>query len=370
MARSRAQAQGGFVITLELVLIFTILGIGLLVGIVAVRNALFVYWQKKKAQTVWVYDSADPIHVLGPVRDFDEHETPRLFYVDRTLSGADPDNPPSGVLGDWAGNNFRAFVGVRGYRFTSRHRIFYTNSADCGVTSSGSVSTCIAGAGRDDQDDLAVGEPPIVKAGGIGYLYELQGGPSYGIGRGIAPALPETGSLYRQSTATCDPTTIGSAWASQTVGEACSPYVFPPPVTSAFCPKGGGCNYEPGGPASLNCVDTGSECACPDGYYRATGLSGNNCCPIGTEFDQNDGVCRGGSGVFVAVPDVDSLGTPVLEELAPPCRVSLPPDPTSFTLIGPGGGEGTPGIATNTPYDPTGGLAFDSPAPDGQEGPP
>ncbi|HLF57936.1 MAG TPA: hypothetical protein VI942_13940, partial [Thermoanaerobaculia bacterium] len=60
MRRGRDRAQGGFVITLELVLILTILGIGLLVGIVAIRNALFVYWQKKKAQAVLVYDSSVP----------------------------------------------------------------------------------------------------------------------------------------------------------------------------------------------------------------------------------------------------------------------------------------------------------------------
>ena len=87
MLRRRARGQAGFVITLELVLIFTILGIGLLVGLVAIRNALFKWFVNKQAQTVWVYDSSDPAKVLGPVRDFDEHEAPRLFYIDRNLEG-------------------------------------------------------------------------------------------------------------------------------------------------------------------------------------------------------------------------------------------------------------------------------------------
>ena len=52
--------QAGFVLTLEFILIITILGIGLLVGIVAVRNALIVHIANKKSQQVYVYDSSDP----------------------------------------------------------------------------------------------------------------------------------------------------------------------------------------------------------------------------------------------------------------------------------------------------------------------
>ena len=122
MLRRRARGQAGFVITLELVLIFTILGIGLLVGLVAIRNALFKWWVNRQAQTVWVYDSSSPAKVLGPVRDFDEHEAPRLFYIDRNVTWQDS-------LGDPFTANFRAFIGVRDDRFTGRQRIFYTAPA-------------------------------------------------------------------------------------------------------------------------------------------------------------------------------------------------------------------------------------------------
>ena len=220
MLRRRARGQAGFVITLELVLIFTILGIGLLVGLVAIRNALFKWFVNKQAQTVWVYDSSDPAKVLGPVRDFDEHEAPRLFYIDRNVTWQDSRGDPFTA-------NFRAFVGVRGDRFTGRQRIFYENP-DC----SGLV--CIQGAGVQSPDSRLVGDvvdettpgaplptfDRVDRAGGVGYLYALQQGPTYGIGRDLGTGN-QPGTLYRQTNVACAALALTSVWESQSVGASC-----------------------------------------------------------------------------------------------------------------------------------------------------
>jgi hypothetical protein len=359
MARSRARREGGFVITLELVLIFTILGIGLLVGIVAVRNALFVYWQKKKAQTVWVYDSADPVHILGPARDFDEHEAPRLFYVDRDVPWGDPP----------VERNFRAFVGVRDDRFTSRHRIFYEGPGCTGP------AICIQGAGSEMPDsrhvgevveELTPGEPMptdewVDHAGGVGYLYALQEGPSYAIGRdpdtaGNPGGLP--GALYRQSAELCDADTTQSVWESQRVGSACVERTVTLVVSDLNCPpSASGCS----GGADPQCSDTGSSCDCPAGWFRPTG--GSNCCPDGS-VEGAPGQCRNGSLFEAELVDLfyDAGFTP-------PFKVNLPPDPDSFELLAPGGGEGEPGIPTGVPYEGSS-IDFDNPSPTPDEGTP
>jgi hypothetical protein len=376
MARRRAEGERGFIITLELVLIFTILGIGLLVGIVAIRNALFVWWQKKQSQTVWVYDSSDPVQVLGPARDFDEHEAPRLFYIDREFADLDPaDPPPAGVDPSWQGRNFRAFLGVRDDRFTSRHRLFYA-SPDCS-----GFAACIAGPGEEGDDNRAVGSPTVGEAGGIGSIYPLQQGPSYGIGAdltnvvGVDPLDGFPGALYRSSATQCEDTTIESLlsyWESQRVGYPCTPFAFEisGPIS---CPAGQrdnpGCTTDP--PGNPLCQPTPAECMCPPDYYRVNGQSGggsgNNCCPIGTVFQQGTGTCRGVGGLQEAVP-VDLFNG---IEWTLPFRVNLPPDPSSWELLAPGpGGEGSPGVPTGIPYEGSGPFDFNVPPAGGESDPP
>jgi hypothetical protein len=358
------------VITLELVLIFTILGIGLLVGIVAIRNALFVRAVKKKATEVWVYDSGDPARILGKAFDLDEHEAPRLFYVDRDVA--------------WGGAtaNYRAVIGIRDDRFTSRHRLYYQNT-DC--TSTDLDGICIGRAGNEGDDNQGVGsvpiegagESPIERGGGVGYLYPLQGGPSYGIGRDLdEPVTGLPGTLFRATAISCDTTLVQSRWTSQNVGEACQLFSIPAEVLAAFCPSGRSnplCESE-----NCRCLGnegqpTGScspECACPDGWYRATGLNGNNCCPIGSEFDQQAGLCRSAEGDLVQAEPVQTAGgVNVFSIFEPPFHVNLPPDTTgTFFHVQPGATEGE-NIPTNIPYEGSGPMDFSSPA-DGVEGAP
>jgi len=394
MKRARRGDERGFIITLELVLIFTILGIGLLVGLVAIRNALFVWWQKKQAQTVWVFDSTTAglggPFILGPVRDFNEHETPRLFYIDRGVTWG-PNPAPNNVF------NFRAFIGVRDDRFTSRHRIFYYN-ANC------TGQACIAGAGREDQDNNAVGTPEVGEAGGIGYLYALQQGPSYGIGADLNQTFGVAnyrfpGTLYRQNeTAMCVDANIQSAWESQKVvpGEPCEPASFA--TIEAFncasgtrlnCNQGSNFGYcDPpdeedtiGNPCCDPFDNSGDEftdqngdscgqnasllceiiqdpnnvndviCGCGPGYYNTApqGQSAN-CCPIGT-VGVPGGQCKQSlaGGLYQADPVTRFNGI----NFQPPFRVNLPPSNSNFVLTDPPAIEGGPGGLNPVPYDPT-----------------
>jgi hypothetical protein len=404
MARREAEGEKGFVITLELVLIFTILGIGLMVGIVAIRNALFVYWQNKKAQTVWVYDSsvdgtgASAPNLLLPVRDFDEHEAPRVFFVDRNVEWCLPfgqiDCTP-------LVRNYRAFVGVRDDRFTTRQRVFYSESGCTGKPCLPAVSneaadnfaigfiTTAVDTNGDDMADL-FDTSQVSFAGGQGYLYALQHGPNFGVGADVDQTyngmrLP--GTLYRQTADACleNGESILSVWTSQEVttgepclnlpatleidaakcpdgqggtnaGDACnvSPNVDPRCVTGGFCVGGTnndlGCyndSHCPGG----TCDITPLICSCPVGWDNT---SGANCCPPGST-ETAPGQCTiGTDGVFflaTPVQHADGSGN-AFANLTPPFFVNLPPDPMRFEILAPSGEEGVPGTSTGVPYDP------------------
>jgi len=417
MKRRRDDGEQGFIISLELILIFTILGIGLLVGIVAIRNALFVWWQNKQAQTVWVYDStpspAGPL-ILGPARDFDEHEAPRLFYIDRQVPWCVPFGAPDPPGCTDTIRNYRAFIGVRDDRFTTRSRVFYTELGCIGTP-------CIPSVSNEDADNLGVGiisinidnnndgivdnssTSRVQNAGGVGYLYALQQGPNYGVGAGIGPGyngLRLPGTLYRQSPDSCtDP--VRSVWTSQDVvsGEPCLNLPNGIVIESAKCPDGAKgtnpgdpCDPRPnvdprcvtggncaGGPnVGLGCYDNSQcplstctivplVCSCPVGWSNGTGA---NCCPPGTT-ESAPGQCEiGTTGVFFEATPVTRFNG---YNFQPPFRVNLPPDPNNFFLVPPGGYEGAPPDFGNaTPYDPSAssGFNFNTPPSTGESGPP
>lgn len=190
MTFHRKPRQAGFVISLEAVIIATILGIGLIVGIVAVRDALFRKAASIQNMNFYVFDStATESIAIGKVISFDEHEAPWVPFIDY-----DP-------LGD--GRNHRALIGVRDDRFTSRQPIFYTAAACTG-------NPCIAEAGEEAPYNFGVDD--IATTGAVGYLYALQG-LSYGIGAGDGGAVK--GRLYREGLGACGP--VVSAWDSQRV---------------------------------------------------------------------------------------------------------------------------------------------------------
>ncbi len=187
--------QRGFIITIELILITTILVIGSFVGIVAIRDALVKHYAQKQSREVYVSDASGI--VLGQAVDYDEHEAPRIPYIDRTAP----------VDADGIQRNYRALIGVRDDRFTGREPVYYH-----GLNCTGTPCIKASSDERADSYDIA-GDGA---AGAVGYLYALQGGPTYAIGS--APSGVQ-GYLYRQGAQACPytPDQIQSRYISQKV---------------------------------------------------------------------------------------------------------------------------------------------------------
>lgn len=116
--------SAGFIISLELILITTILLIGSIVGVIAVRNALFQLRAAKAAFEVVVKDASDPPIRVKPV-SYDLCEAPQILCRD---FGYDENNLV--VPGPSEGLN--ALVGVRPDRFVTRNQIYFTGDGCAG----------------------------------------------------------------------------------------------------------------------------------------------------------------------------------------------------------------------------------------------
>ncbi|WP_420390880.1 hypothetical protein [Marinobacter sp.] len=216
--------QKGFVVTVELILIITILVLGSLVGLIAIRDALFKHYVNKQSTEAIVADA--PGKLLGKAVDFDEHDAPRIFLFDRTL-------------GD--GQTRRTLIGVRDDRFTSREAIYYSQQ-NCSGT------PCIKTTSDETTD--SVGADAQAGSGNVSYFNALQGFPNYAVGRG-SDGLP--GALFRETTEVC-PVDIQSRWVSQKVvaGEPCEAFNV---------------DNQPTDPAYAGCLANSVEsCECPGSY--------------------------------------------------------------------------------------------------------
>lgn len=288
--RVKPQQQGGFVLTLELMLILTVLGIGLLVGFVAVRDALFKYYVSEQSKEIYVSDANGV--TIGRNVGFDEHEAPLLVFVDRSQT-----------------ENFRALIGVRDDRFTSREPIYYT-LPNC------QWDPCMKKPGDEDADSQGVDFLP--GTGSVSYLYALQGGPTYGVGAGNDDRIK--GALFRSSAQSCPvdllASPIGSRWISQKVvsGEPCELFVLPIGVSNTL-----------------------PDPSCLIGNPR----DALDCCPEGSELsgDGRNRICIAQEVLVLAesVPNPNIPTTNVLDGLDAPFSVNLPidNDPDSWVYTPP-----------------------------------
>ncbi len=217
MRHPAARRQGGFIITIELILVTTILLIGSLAGLAAIRDALIKRWANQESQTVTVYDANGV--ALGRALGFDEHQAPLLPYIDRSV-------PP--LAPDPAHRNYRALIGVRDDRFTSREAVYY-DGPDCTGT------PCIKATSDEAADHTGLSGRPAT--GAVSYLHALQGGPNYAIG-----ASPDgiRGRLYRSTALACPiaAADIQSRYLSQKVvaGSPCESRVASAePVAGGYC---------------------------------------------------------------------------------------------------------------------------------------
>ncbi len=110
MIRPHTRSQSGFIITVELILIFTIVILATLVALAGVRNALIDSGIAFRRPLV--FDSAVPdAQLVGKVVDFDDSETARVLRLD----------PNDGLT---------ILLGVRSDRFATHTPVFYS-ADDC-----------------------------------------------------------------------------------------------------------------------------------------------------------------------------------------------------------------------------------------------
>jgi len=201
--------QRGFILSIEAVLLFTIVGIGLMVGLSVLRDALIKYHFSQQDGRFFVADSSDPPIMIGNVAGFDEHDAPLVVFVDYH---DDIDNPLPGA------SNFRTLVGVRDNRLTTRQALFYADVACTGPI------VCVASAGSEAAHDLVATLSGTT--GGISYLNALQGGgPSYAIGRDLGQSATQD-LLYRSTPTQCDVELV-AMWVSQTIASAVTDSCIP-----------------------------------------------------------------------------------------------------------------------------------------------
>ena len=269
---SRLSNQQGFVVTVELILIITILVLGSLVGLIAIRDALFKHYVNKQSTETIVADAAG--NRLGKAIDFDEHDAPRIFLFDRTRLD---------------GQARRTLVSVRDDRFTSREAIYYPQQNCTGAP-------CIKTTSDETSD--SVGVDGQSGSGNVSYFNALQGFPNYAVGRG-SQGLP--GGLFRETAAACpvDTADIQSRWMSQSVvaGEPCEPY---------------SADDQPADPAYASClIETLEPCECPGSYENESDLLDTYLPEISLVLDQTVASVNGVLGLLgpLEVPTDLSIGT-------------------------------------------------------------
>ncbi|WP_372761985.1 hypothetical protein [Pseudoalteromonas sp.] len=306
--------QQGFVLTIELILITTILIIGSIGGIVALRNALIKHQFQQQQQDIVIADSND--RLLGKMLSFDEHEAPLVAYVDRTVAAAP---------GEQVAANYRVLIGIRDDRFTTREPIYY-DAPNC------TGNPCIKSTSDENSD--SIGLSGIRATGVVSYFNALQGGPNYAIGRSVDGIK---GDLFRSTAMQCPATIneIQSRYVSQKVvtGSPCEEFSAATTEADSSCLTG--VKFRGGGIG--NSIPDVQPCEqCPTGLesqgdifdnyvpeaeilledalasLRMVGVIpkvdvtlGEICCPTGTRLQDDDNVVN--SIVFIAVKNVLNL---------------------------------------------------------------
>ncbi|MEH6734906.1 MAG: hypothetical protein V7690_09690 [Shewanella sp.] len=295
---TRLRKQAGFVLTIELILITTILIIGSFVGISAVRNALVKSQVAQQNRDITVADSNGV--KLGKMLSLNEHETPIVPFIDGGVAPLAPDP---------AHKNYRAILGVRDDRFTSREPVYY-DSPNC------TGNPCIKGISDETSDNRGVDN--IDASGAVSYLHALQGGPNYAIGRSDDGII---GHLYRSTPLQCpvDISDIQSRYMSQRVvtGTPCEAFEVnqteadvsclvgveagtsvievEPPVENPLCESCPTGTESQGDildrflPEIEPLVDTVFSTLSLAGLVPDLDVTvGDICCPIGTRLDENN----------------------------------------------------------------------------------
>jgi len=200
--------QQGYILTIELILIITILIIGSIGGVILVRDALIKRHQTKVDNQITVVDANN--RPLGIAVSFDEHQAPLIFYTDRG-----------------ANNTYRALIGIRDDRFTSREAVYY-DAPNC------QGNPCLKGLSDEATDSQGVSK--LNNTGNVSYINALQQGPNYAIGQLGNTAI---GQLLRSTPQQCPANSeqILSRYVSQKVvtGSPCESFEIDKQPADSSC---------------------------------------------------------------------------------------------------------------------------------------
>ena len=183
----RINRCAGFVVTTTLTVVFSLVVVGLIVGIGPIVSALYKKKLFEDSVDVYViYDEdnnpATQNSVLGKAVDLDHTETPLIPFVDYGVAGTE--------------KNYRVLIGVRDDRFTSANRVYYT-SEDCyqGPARAGETAphfACIFIPGFIEQDHRLSFQTAVQASGRT----EM----NYAVGRNQQQPTGQPGELLRQMT--------------------------------------------------------------------------------------------------------------------------------------------------------------------------
>ncbi|ETJ47372.1 hypothetical protein [Pseudoalteromonas agarivorans] len=362
------QYQQGYILTIELILIITILIIGSIGGVILVRDALIKRYHTKVDNQITVVDANNT--PLGIAIGFDEHQAPLIFYTDRQANAT-----------------YRALIGIRDDRFTSREAIYY-DAPNC------QGNPCIKSLSDEFSDSLGVSN--TANSGNVSYINALQQGPNYAIGQLSNSVM---GQLLKSTALACPATgdEIVSRYMSQKVvtGNPCESFSIAKQQADSSCLVGvtalgnpllgidsqqlsQSCNscqtgYEPQGdildlylPQVEVLLGTALDAMALIGVASSVDVElGSICCPQGTQLEEDENIvetlvftilettfellgidlinndiiiqtlaligiepgvtyCEASLNLTSAEPVLNVQGEPALNNLLPPFRVKLP----------------------------------------------
>lgn len=199
----RRRRESGFIITLELILLLTIMGVVFIFALALIQKHLIESISEPFGRSILVFDSTGPkgnSRAIGRATSFNVYEAPQIVY--RIPDKTEP---------------IAALLAVRPSNFTTRQSVYYTNAGCTGSTYM--------------LNPLSPISPTV---GEISDLYALQG-TAFAIGVDPANAA-KTNVLFRSQPGVAPIATPLSRWISERYVANCQPVAPDPILTAALIP--------------------------------------------------------------------------------------------------------------------------------------
>jgi hypothetical protein len=199
--RRRKKASGGFILTLELLLLVSIFSVVVVFALVLVQQHFVRSVSDPFGRTIFIYDSTPPkgsSKLVGRAVGFNPLEAPQIVY--RIPDPAEP---------------LAALLGVRPAHFTTRTTVFYDNAG------------CTGGSWMLDPTNAAAGA-----SGEVSDLYALQG-TAFAIGLSGG----NQNVLFRSTPGAPPGAMPQSRWISERYGASCQPVAPDPLLQAALIPS-------------------------------------------------------------------------------------------------------------------------------------